>query len=84
MIRRPDIPITYASDGFLSVTGYERYEVIGRNCRFLQGPETSGSVVKKLHNDIINYKESVELLLNYRKDGSMFWNLLHIGMQQLP
>lgn len=49
--RQPDNPITYASSGFYNLTGYSPHEVIGRNCRFLQGPETSR---QKVHHLLLN------------------------------
>lgn len=67
----------YASDGFISVTGYSRKEIIPRNCRFLQGKQTDPMAVKRLRVSIENREETVELLLNYRKDGNPFWNLLY-------
>lgn len=77
-----DNPIIYLSDGFTRVTGYERNEIINRNCRFLQGKFTDRSAITRLKRDIRGQKETVELLLNYRKDGRPFWNLLYISMIQ--
>lgn len=73
-----DNPIVYASDGFVSVTGYSRSEIIPRNCRFLQGNHTDHAAVRRLKVCIGANKESVELLLNYRKTGEPFWNLLYV------
>lgn len=69
----------YASDGFLDVTGYSRREIIPRNCRFLQGARTERSSVTRLKSAIDNGQENVQLLLNYRKDGTPFWNLLYVA-----
>lgn len=69
----------YASDGFIKVTGYSRRDIVPRNCRFLQGGKTDRSSVTRLKKSIDNGQESVELLLNYRKDGSPFWNLLYVA-----
>ncbi|KAI4129156.1 MAG: hypothetical protein LQ347_003896 [Umbilicaria vellea] len=74
-----DNPIVYASDGFVKVTGYSRTDIIPRNCRFLQGSYTDNSAVKRLRTAIDANRESVELLLNYRKNGEPFWNLLYVA-----
>ncbi len=74
-----DAPLTYANDAFLKATGYQRDDIIGRNCRFLQGPDTDPEAVRAMH-DAICRGEALELeLLNYRKDGRAFWNRLHLS-----
>lgn len=73
-----DNPIVYASDGFVKVTGYSRADIIPRNCRFLQGNHTDHEAVQRLKTCVLANKESVELLLNYRKTGEPFWNLLYV------
>jgi len=73
-----DNPITFASDGFVKVTGYRREEIIPRNCRFLQGPQSDREATKRLGEAIDSRQECVELLLNYKKNGEPFWNLLYI------
>jgi phototropin len=75
---KADNPITYASDGFVSVTGYSRNEIIPRNCRFLQSRKTDRSSVRRLRSAIESREESVELLLNETKQGNPFWNLLYV------
>nr|AML78885.1 putative LOV domain-containing protein [Strelitzia reginae] len=75
---RPDCPILYASTGFFSMTGYSAKEVIGRNCRFLQGPETDKLEIAKIREAIRTGKTYCGRLLNYKKDGTKFWNLLTI------
>lgn len=77
--RRADNPIVFASDGFVSVTGYSRSDIIPRNCRFLQGSFTDRQATKRLRTSIENREETVELLLNYRKNGDPFWNLLYVS-----
>lgn len=77
--RRADNPIVFASDGFVSVTGYSRTDIIPRNCRFLQGAYTDRHATKRLRTSIENCEETVELLLNYRKNGDPFWNLLYVS-----
>ncbi|KAL8921270.1 MAG: hypothetical protein Q9208_005798 [Pyrenodesmia sp. 3 TL-2023] len=74
-----DNPIVYASDGFVGVTGYSRSEVVPRNCRFLQGNYTDKSATKRLKASIDAKEETVELLLNYKKNGDPFWNLLYVA-----
>ena len=78
-LSKADNPILYASDGFVSVTGYTRTEVVPRNCRFLQGNYTDRTVTKRLRASIEAREETVELLLNYKKSGEPFWNLLYVG-----
>ena len=63
----------------MSVTGYTRAEVVPRNCRFLQGNYTDKSATKRLRASIEAREETVELLLNYKKTGEPFWNLLYVG-----
>ncbi|XVE93021.1 hypothetical protein REPUB_Repub01dG0154000 [Reevesia pubescens] len=75
---KPECPIMYASSGFFSMTGYSSKEVIGRNCRFLQGPETDISEVAKIRDAVKNGKSYCGRLLNYKKDGTPFWNLLTV------
>ena len=77
---KADNPIVFASDGFVSVTGYSRPEVVPRNCRFLQGNYTDRTATKRLKTSIEAREETVELLLNYKKTGEPFWNLLYVGM----
>ncbi|XVF01683.1 hypothetical protein REPUB_Repub04eG0109500 [Reevesia pubescens] len=75
---KPDCPIMYASSGFFRMTGYSSKEVIGRNCRFLQGPETDGNEVAKIRDAVKTGKSYCGRLLNYKKDETPFWNLLTI------
>lgn len=76
---KADNPIVYASDGFVAVTGYSRQEVVPRNCRFLQGAQTERSATRRLRDSIDAKEETVELLLNYKKSGEPFWNLLYVA-----
>ncbi|MFP9060419.1 PAS domain S-box protein [Natrialbaceae archaeon A-chndr2] len=74
----PDLPITYVNDHFTTLTGYERTEALGENCRFLQGPLTNESVLEEIRH-AIEYEEPVNVdILNYRKDSTPFWNDLHL------
>ncbi|XP_073269888.1 phototropin-1 [Primulina huaijiensis] len=76
--RLPDNPIIFASDSFLELTEYSREEILGRNCRFLQGPETDPSTVKKIRQAIDNQTDVTVQLINYTKSGKKFWNLFHL------
>jgi len=69
-----DNPIIFASDGFCDFTGYALDEIEGRNCRFLQGPETSKEDVDRIRKAIKEDTETNVNLLNYRKDGTKFVN----------
>ncbi|KAL1532884.1 Phototropin-2 [Salvia divinorum] len=75
---KPDCPIVYASSGFFTMTGYSSKEVVGKNCRFLQGPDTDQDEVSKIRNAARNGTSYCGRLLNYKKDGTPFWNLLTI------
>lgn len=75
---RPDCPIIYASEGFFTMTGYSPREVVGRNCRFLQGPDTDAAEVAKIRDAVKHGRSFCGRLLNYRKDGAPFWNLLTV------
>ena len=77
--RKPDMPIVFANRAFSTLTGYDEHEVVGRNCRFLQGPETDQAEVDKIRAALRTEDVVVVELLNYRKDGSTFWNALHLG-----
>lgn len=75
----PDNPIVFANEAFQILTGYARQEIIGSNCRFLQGPNTDRTQVERVRA-AIDAGTSVDVdLLNYRKDGSTFWNALYLS-----
>ena len=74
-----DNPIIFANDAFVKLTGYARDEVIGRNCRFLQGPDTDPKAVEAIRTAIAAGGDIAVDLLNYRKDGSTFWNALYLS-----
>nr|ACT35017.1 phytochrome 3 [Coniogramme intermedia var. glabra] len=78
---KPDLPIIFASTGFFNLTGYSAREVIGGNCRFLQGPDTNPAVIASIRQALAPQGTGTFCgrLLNYRKDGSNFWNLLTIA-----
>ena len=70
--RLPDRPLIYANEGFERVTGYAVAEVVGRNCRFLQGAGTDPAAVAE-------QRECVVEILNYQRDGTTSWNRLRSG-----
>ena len=75
----PDQPIVRVNPAFLTMTGYAEHEVLGRNCRFLQGADTCRAAIAQI-GAAIRRGEPVRCeLLNYRKDGSTFWNQLLIS-----
>jgi PAS domain S-box-containing protein len=74
----PDNPLIYANEAFYTRTGYGPDEVLGRNCRFLRGPGTDLGEATRLRSAIRNRRPCVVELLNYRKDGSAFWNRLSV------
>ena len=76
---QPDLPIVFANRAFRRLTGYEEEEILGRNCRFLQGAKTDPKAVARVREAIANEDVLVVELLNYRKDGTPFWNALHLG-----
>jgi len=75
----PDNPIVYASQGFLALTGYTLDQVLGRNCRFLQGPATDPKAVAKIRKGIEKGEDTTVVLLNYRIDGTTFWNQFFVA-----
>ncbi|KAJ2973020.1 hypothetical protein NUW58_g9046 [Xylaria curta] len=75
---RDDNPIVFASEEFHRATQYGRRFALGRNCRFLQGPKTNQHSVQRLREMLVVGREHCEPLLNYRRDGSVFMNLLTI------
>lgn len=77
--RQPDNPIIFANPAFVQLTGYSSDEVVGRNCRFLQGPDTDSSTVAYIRDATSKRKEIATEILNYRKDGSAFWNALFVS-----
>lgn len=75
----PDNPIVFASPGFYKLTGYTSKEVLGRNCRFLQGPGTNPKAVEVLKKSIAAGTDCTVCLLNYKADGTPFWNQLFVA-----
>jgi PAS domain S-box-containing protein len=77
--RLPDCPLVFVNPAFLRMTGYAEAEVLGRNCRFLQGPRTDPKPVAMLREAIAARRPVTVELLNHRKDGRPFVNELHVG-----
>ncbi|HEX6860586.1 MAG TPA: PAS domain-containing protein [Caulobacteraceae bacterium] len=77
--RDRDNPIIFANDAFLGLTGYERQEVIGRNCRFLQGVHTEDADIQAIGRAVREGRDIARDILNYRKDGTPFWNALYVS-----
>ncbi len=75
----PDCPLVYVNTAFTDLTGYESEAVIGRNCRFLQGPDTDAEVVQRIRQAMQKQQPIEEEIYNYRRDGSGFWNALYIS-----
>ena len=74
-----DNPLVYVNDRFVEMTGYDREESIGVNCRFLQGPDTEEESVRELREAIDAEEPTSVELLNYRTDGTEFWNRVSIA-----
>ena len=75
---REDNPIIYANEYFEALTGYTESEIVGRNCRFLQGPETRQEPRRKLRAAVDAGRPVTVELRNYRADGTQFWNRVGI------
>src|SRR5438132_9217337 len=78
-LHQPDNPIIYANPAFERITGYRMDEVLGRNCRFLQGPDTDPETVAVMRQAIAERRDCQVVIRNYRKDGTSFWNELTIS-----
>jgi PAS domain S-box-containing protein len=74
--RQPDNPIVFVNDSFCRLTGYPREQIVGRNCRFLQGPDTDPATVARIRA-AVQAQEPIEIdIRNHRRDGTPFWNRL--------
>lgn len=76
--RLPARPLIYANEGFERLTGFPIGEVLGRNCRFLQGSDTDPAAIAEIRAAIAEGRECIVEILNYRRDRSAFWNRLSI------
>jgi PAS domain S-box-containing protein len=70
----PDNPLVYVNEGYAELTGYDVEEALGRNCRFLQGPDTDEEPVTEMREAVDNEEPVSVEVLNYREDGTPFWN----------
>jgi PAS domain S-box-containing protein len=77
--REPDNPLVWVNPSFTRITGYEADEAVGRNCRFLQGPATDPAAVAEIRSALSEQRTVTTTLLNYRKDGTPFWNQLSVS-----
>lgn len=77
--RRPDNPIIAANAAFENLTGHAARDVIGRNCRLLRGPGTDPHASAALRQAVTGGRSTMVELLNYRRDGSSFWNAVMIA-----
>ena len=75
----PDLPLVYANGPFTQMTGYQLGEVLGRNCRFLQGADTDLRDVNRLSRAIRAGHDDSVIMRNYRSDGSPFWNEVSVS-----
>lgn len=78
-ITQPDMPICYVNRGFENITGYNKVEVMGNNCRFLQGKERDELACEQIRFAIKEKRELRVVLRNFRKDGSALWNSLFLS-----
>ncbi|MGY1843328.1 EAL domain-containing protein [Modestobacter sp. SYSU DS0875] len=77
-LRLPDQPLVYVNPAFARLAGFPAEEVLGRNCRFLQSPDTDPAPVARVRAAIAAGQECREVLLNRRADGSTWWNECHL------
>ena len=77
--RQDDCPIAFANNAFLDLTGYEEAEVLGRNCRFLQGAGTDPGSVRQLRDAVQDKRATALEILNYRRDGTPFCNAIFMA-----
>ncbi|MFC5062177.1 SpoIIE family protein phosphatase [Actinomycetospora atypica] len=72
-------PLVWVNPAFTRLTGYDLDEVLGRNCRFLQGPNTDPTSISRIRSALADERPITEVLLNYRRDGTAFWNQVSIS-----
>jgi PAS domain S-box-containing protein len=75
----PDNPIVAVNQAFADLTGYTEAETCGRNCRFLQGERTDAKTPPRIRSALALQRGCIEWIVNYRRDGSVFWNLLFLS-----
>ncbi len=77
--RQHDNPIIFSNRAFTELTGYSQQELVGRNCRLLQGPDTDRKAIAKIRHAVSAAHDVSVDVLNYRQDGSTFWNSLYVS-----
>lgn len=77
--RAPNLPIIYTNSSFLAMTGYSKEEILGHNCRFLQGEDTNPASIDRIRAGLRDQTEVNVVLRNHRKSGEPFWNHLRIS-----
>lgn len=77
--RQPDMPIVYCNEAFEKITGYAKEDVLGQNCRFLQGQDRNQPGLLEIRRALREGIEARAELRNYRKDGTLFWNEFYIA-----
>lgn len=75
---QPDMPLVFVNQGFCDMTGYQATDILGQNCRFLQGEQTNKFVVEEIREAIRHQDKCTVELLNYTKAGQPFWNRLSL------
>ncbi|WP_138932922.1 PAS domain-containing protein [Roseovarius arcticus] len=75
----PDEPIVFANKAFCELTGYDQADFVGKNCRFLQGPETTRASIEAIHTALAAREVAMIEIVNYRKNGEKFINALQLG-----
>ena len=79
-----DFPLVYANEAFLRMTGFSPNEILGRNCRFLQGPDTDPAQLAVIKRALAAEESVTAVLRNHRRDGSAFWNRIAISPVRDP
>jgi len=77
--RQPDCPLVYVNPAFEHTTGYRWQDAVGRNCRFLQSPDTDPAAVQQVRDLLREQAHGTVTMLNLRKDGTPFWNELTLS-----
>jgi PAS domain S-box-containing protein len=77
--RLADNPIIACNPAFMELTGYDEDQIVGRNCRFLSGPETEPWVTERISKAVSDRRPTLVEILNYKKDGTPFRNALLVA-----
>ncbi len=77
--KKEDNPIIFCNRAFQEMTGYAEHEILGQNCRFLQNDDRNQEPLKRIREHIEREEPAKEIIRNYRKDGTMFWNELKVS-----